>query len=254
MRRIGFAAIAVVATAVIGSPAGGAAASSIHVPLHRLHDGQTRGTTTSTNWSGYAAYNATFTDVKGSWTQPAVSCPSSTHQYSSFWVGIDGYKSTSVEQIGTDSDCAGKNRPQYYAWYEMYPNPSVQISGFVVHPTDVISAHVSVSGSTYTLTLDDTTTGAHFSTSQSTSAANSSAEWVAEAPSSCFLTCRVLPLANFGTVNFTGSYTTAGGATKSISGWTNDRIVMASQTGAVKAQPSALSADGTSFSDAWKHS
>ena len=249
MKRTGFAAIAVVAMALVSSPA---VAGSTVVGHSRLLGLQHRAnaTTSSTNWSGYATYNATFTDVKGSWTQPAASC--SKTAYSSFWVGIDGYKSSSVEQIGTDSDCSGSS-PKYYAWYEMYPNPMVTISGFAVQPGDVISAEVSVSGSTYTLTLSSSS-GAHFSASQSTSASNASAEWVAEAPSSCFLVCRVLPLANFHTVNFTGSYTTANGVVGSISAFTNDKIVMASQGGTVKAQPSALSADGTGFSVTWKHS
>ena len=44
---------------------------------------------------------------------------------SAFWVGLDGYSSTSVEQLGTDSDCVS-GKPSYYAWYEMYPNPSVR--------------------------------------------------------------------------------------------------------------------------------
>ena len=51
--------------------------------------------------------DGTFTDVKGSWTQPTATCTNKT-AYSSFWVGLDGYNSNSVEQIGTDSD--------YRAW------------------------------------------------------------------------------------------------------------------------------------------
>jgi len=256
MKRAGLAAVAVIAMALVSWPATAGTIRVGHAPLVRLSH-RANATTSSTNWSGYATYNTTFTDVKGSWTQPAVSCPSGTKQYSSFWVGIDGYKSSSVEQIGTDSDCAGTNRPSYYAWYEMYPNPMVQISSssFSVHAGDVIAAEVSFSGGRYTLTLANSTTGKTFTTSQSASAANASAEWVAEAPSGCsILVCRVLPLANFHTVNFTGSFTTSNGATKSISGWTNDEIVMASQTGTVKAQPSGLSPDGTGFSVTWKHS
>jgi hypothetical protein len=51
---------------------------------------------------------ASVTDVTGSWTVPAVDCTSpngTPNGYSSFWVGIDGYGSNTVEQIGTDSDC-----------------------------------------------------------------------------------------------------------------------------------------------------
>ena len=194
--------------------------------------------------------------MKGSWTQPAASCKSGQKQYASFWVGIDGYNSSSVEQIGTDSDCNGTNRPVYYAWYELYPAPPVNLS-LAVHPGDVISAEVSVSGSSSTLSLLDQTTGAGFSTTQTVAgAALSSAEWVAEAPSRCAATCNVLPLANFGTVNFTGSYATGNGHTGSIgdAAWSNDQIVMVTNSLVTKAQPSPLSPDGTAFSVAWKHS
>jgi Peptidase A4 family len=75
--------------------------------------------------SGYAVTGAagSVTDVKGSWVVPAVqgSRPS-TNQYASFWVGIDGFSSNTVEQIGTDSDCQN-GAPTNYAWFEFYPHP-----------------------------------------------------------------------------------------------------------------------------------
>jgi len=194
--------------------------------------------------------------VKGTWVQPAASCPSRKAQYSSFWVGIDGYNSNTVEQTGTDADCTGKNHPAYYAWYEMFPNPPVNLS-MTIAPGNTMSAEVSSSGSTFTLTITNVSTGGSFTTSQTlSSAARSSAEWVAEAPSSCIFQCQGLPLANFGTVNFSGSYTTGNGHTGSINdgAWSNDQIVMVTNGGRVKAQPSPLSPDGTSFSVTWKHS
>jgi hypothetical protein len=220
--------------------------------------GHGRATTFSTNWSGYATYKTgtTFTDVKGTWVQPAATCPSRKAQYSSFWVGIDGYNSNSVEQTGTDADCVGKNNPSYYAWYEMYPNPPVNLS-MTITPGNTISAEVSASGNSFTLTITNVTTGATFTTTQTLNgAAKTSAEWVAEAPSLCRVQCTVAPLANFGTVNFSGSFTTGNGHTGSINdgAWSNDQIVMVTNGGTVKAQPSALSPDGTSFSVTWQHS
>jgi hypothetical protein len=207
----------------------------------------------TTNWSGYADKNATFTDAKGSWVQPAVNCGSRKSQYSSFWVGIDGYSSNSVEQIGTDSDCVG-GRPHYYAWYEMYPAGSVQIASFPVQVGDSISAEVAVSGTSFTLTLTSSRGGSFTTTQDSPTAAKSSAEWVAEAPSSCFVSCSVLPLANFGTVNFSGSYATTTGVSSPISASSYDKIVMETNHGTTKALPSPLSPDGTAFSDTWYHS
>ena len=78
----------------------------------------------SSNWAGYADTNDTLNSVSSSWTEPTVNCANSNSGLngllglsslngllggpgaaSAFWVGLDGYNSTSVEQLGTDSDC-----------------------------------------------------------------------------------------------------------------------------------------------------
>ena len=77
----------------------------------------------SSNWSGYAAEtnlndpaSGAVTAVSGSWVVPKVTPTSnSSTAYSSVWVGIDGYSSSTVEQIGTDSDVVN-GQVQYYAW------------------------------------------------------------------------------------------------------------------------------------------
>jgi hypothetical protein len=229
-----------------------------HVPVH-LHGHGVRGTVESTNWSGYAINGTTgeFTAASGSWVQPTATCSSRQTAYAAFWVGIDGYSSNSVEQLGTDSDCH-HGKPTYYGWYEMYPNPSYEIStsAYPVHPGDSMSASVTVTGGTsFTLSMHDATSGWTFSITESSSGlARSSAEWIAEAPSSCSVfSCTVLPLANFGTVNFANS--TANGAT--IASYTSnnyEEITMVTSGGTVKAQPSSLGSDGESFSDTWHHS
>src|ERR1700678_2931249 len=61
----------------------------------------------STNWAGYADTAGTYTTVSASWTQPAGTC-SSGDTYAAFWIGIDGYSSSTVEQTGTELDCIGK--------------------------------------------------------------------------------------------------------------------------------------------------
>jgi hypothetical protein len=218
----------------------------------------------STNWSGYAVTGSSgqVTSVQGSWIVPAVTGSRRTTAYSSFWVGIDGFNSNTVEQIGTDSDVQ-RGRPVYYAWYEFYPNPMYQISTLSISPGDVISASVTYSSSqnTFTVSITDTSKSTSW-TSQPTTvsgATESSAEWIAEAPSSYF---GVLPLANFGTVKFgydstavAGTcYATLNGVTGTIGSFGSavQQITMVSRRGAVKAQPSALSTDGTSFSVTWK--
>jgi Peptidase A4 family len=208
------------------------------------------GHSASLNWSGYSAFggNGTFTDAKGSWTQPSATCSNKT-TYSSFWVGLDGYNSGSVEQLGTEADCA-HGSPQYYAWWEMYPNPSNTIAGFPVTPGTTYTAEVKYNGNgSFTLSLSG---GGHsFSTTKTLANPSlSSAEWIAEAPSMCAGSCRVLPLTNFGTVNFSGS--SANG--KAISAWSFDPLTMVTNGGQPKAQPSALDQTGSAFSVTWKHS
>lgn len=229
----------------------GAPTASAHAPSHQtmpvalhLHNGKN---STSTNWSGYANTGGTFTDVKGSWTQPAASCSSGQTAYSSFWVGIDGDTTNTVEQTGTDADCSS-GTPVYYAWYEMYPKFPVNLSN-TVRPGDSITAEVKVAtGGKFTLIISDSTQHWSFSTNQTLKKAKlGSAEWIAEAPSSG---SGVLPLANFGTVSF--SNCTANGV--SISSNPNpDAITMASGS-TTKATPSGLGGGGSSFSVTWKHS
>ncbi|HEY2239397.1 MAG TPA: G1 family glutamic endopeptidase [Streptosporangiaceae bacterium] len=197
----------------------------------------------STNWSGYAATGRTFTSVASSWTEPTGTC-SSGSQYSSFWVGLDGYNSNSVEQTGTDVDCSGRTA-QYYAWYEMYPNPSYEIN-HTVRPGDKISASVTYSGTnSYTLKLADSTQGWTYTTTKSLSGApRSSAEVITEAPC-CTSSGGTLPLADFGKVSYTGS--TANGST--LSTFNPTSITMVSAAGRQTDSTSALS--GGSFSNTW---
>ncbi len=209
---------------------------------------------TSTNWSGYAATGAAFTDVKGTWVQPTVSCTSVGSTYSAFWVGLGGYSGNDggLEQIGTESDCAN-GRPAYTVWYELLPAASIPIT-MDVSAGDTISAEVSVSAAVVTLTVTDVTTAATFTTQATPDQLDiSSAEWIAEAPSQCGRrSCRPLPLADFGTAAFTSSSATANGHTGTISdtAWTSTGIQLNGLFGS--AVPSALSTDGTSFSVAWQ--
>jgi hypothetical protein len=198
---------------------------------------------TSSNWSGYSAINGRYTNVSAGWSQPTATCTSAT-TYSSFWVGLDGDGSSTVEQTGTSADCSG-GTPRYYAWYEMYPKFPVNLS-LTIRPGDAISASVTTDGGgNFTLTIRDNRSGQSFTTTQRLRHARlASAEAIAEAPSS---SGGVLPLTNFGTASFTS--TTVNG--QPIGNFHPDRIDMVSGS-TLKAQTSALSG-GSSFSVAWKH-
>ena len=227
-----------VIAAAISATAGGATSSVRHGRMHRITN------STSTNWSGYAVTGSRFTSVSASWTQPTAKCSGTA--YSSFWVGLDGDTSNTVEQTGTDADCSGST-PQYYAWYEMYPKFPVNLRG-TVRPGDHLSASVTTDGSgRFTLTITDSTQGwTNATNARLKSAKLASAEVIAEAPSS---SGGVLPLANFGTVSFSGAK--ANGSLLTSSTPRLDPITMQSGS-TVKAQPSSIS--NGSFSVAWKHS
>jgi hypothetical protein len=209
---------------------------------------QARGRTNadeSTNWSGYAATgaNGAFSSVSAAWTEPTATCSGRTAKYSSFWVGLDGFTSSSVEQTGTDSDCSGAT-PVYYGWYEMYPANPVNFSN-TVQPGDSMTASVTFSGTrTYTLVLKDTTRGWTQTITKSESGlARSSAEVITEAPSSG---SGVLPLANFGTVRYGSS--SANGA--SLGGQSPTEIIMINSSGSDKDSTSSIGSTGA-FSNTW---
>lgn len=201
--------------------------------------------TTSQNWAGYAsAGNAgTFTSVSASWSQPAVTC-TATDTFSSFWVGLDGDGTNSVEQTGTEADCSGGNAV-YQGWFEMFPAAPVFYDN-PVQPGDAMSASVVANGGgAFTLTLTDSTQGWTQKTDQTLNTAQlGSAEVIAEAPSSG--NGNVLPLSNFGTVNFTA--VTAGNAP--IGNENPDSLTMVSGNNVTEATPSALTG-GNAFSVTW---
>jgi hypothetical protein len=199
---------------------------------------------TSTNWSGYAAAGqpGTFTSVSSSWTQPAVTC-GSQETFSSFWVGLDGDGTQSVEQTGTEADCDGGNA-SYQGWWEMFPAAPVFYNN-PVKPGDAMSASVtSAGGGAFTLTLTDQTQNWTQTTQQTSQTAQlGSAEVIAEAPSS---QTGVLPLSNFGTVDFTN----ADADNAPIGNANADSLTMVSANGVTEATPSALTG-GNAFSVAF---
>jgi hypothetical protein len=261
-------------------------------------------TASSANWAGYvvggSSSSTQFKSVSGSWVAPTAKC-SSGQSYSSFWVGLGGASGgsssaadsgswsdsssgmgsdpsssstsdTSLEQAGTEADCDASGSASYSAWYELVPSAPVTVS-MAVHPGDHITSKVTVDGGNVTIQLNDSTTGGSFEkTLQVSSADVSSAEWIAEAPSTCsqgVSDCTPLPLADFGTAQFSGaSATTTDGHTGTVSDsdWQTAAVQLspgASDQGfgaqftsygssnSAGATPSSLSSDGSSFSVAY---
>jgi hypothetical protein len=207
---------------------------------------------TSTNWSGYANTGTSFSAVSASWTEPGASCSSRQESLAAFWVGIDGYSSDSVEQDGTLIECYDRTAYQY-TWWEMYPTNDVQIVGETAAAGDAITASVVRSGTNYKLTVTDAThTADSFSKTETCSASScvdSSAEWIAEAPTG---SSGVEPLSDFGTWTASKAAVTEGSTAGSISSFTDDEITMIDSSGATKALPGALNGAGTGFSVTWE--
>jgi hypothetical protein len=201
---------------------------------------------TSQNWAGYASAGSagTFTSVSASWTQPAVTC-TATSTFASFWAGLDGDGTATVEQTGTEADCDG-GAATYQGWFEMFPAAPVFYDN-PVEPGDAMSASVVANGGgAFTLTLTDSTQGWSQTTSQTSDTAQlGSAEVITEAPSDQ----TVLPLSDFGTVNFTD----ATADNTAIGNESPSALTMVSADGIAEATPSALSA-GNAFSVTWDSS
>jgi hypothetical protein len=211
----------------------------------------------SYNWSGYADDNTahnTYSKVSGSWTQPGITC-SSEDQIAVFWVGIDGWNSSTVEQSGTYAQCY-RGTAHYYTWWEMYPSNFIQLVGTTVKPGDKIAASVVRTGTSYALKVTDSTTTANsFSTTQTCAATvcrQASAEWIAEAPSG---QRGEYPLPNFKTWSLSAASVTSGTTTGTISKFPDDAITMIDGTQTYPlASPGPLNTSGNAFKVTWKNS
>jgi hypothetical protein len=221
-------------------------------------------TTISENWSGYAvAGKKTYSYVTSSWVVPTVTCPGVADQWSSEWVGLDGYNDQTVEQDGTDAWCGGASdtTPKYEAWYEMFPAGSVNL--FAVHPGDIIDATVSYSDSTgaFTLTVSDLSTGKSGTDSATCSTcARASAEWIIERPALCnnaLTKCFITELADFGTSTMSGDEASVdGGSVKGVGSFNNDAIDIvnpdANGDGGFYSLDTVGAVSGKSFTATWQ--
>jgi Peptidase A4 family len=192
-------------------------------------------------WGGYAITGTSFTSVSGSWTVPALTCSSTPTSYVSPWIGIDGWNSNTVEQIGFDQDCVN-GVAGYYPWVEMYPANSIYFTE-TVKAGDQITASVSVSGTTFTLTEADTTRGWSKTYHETGSDRLSSAEAIVED-----LGSGIQPVAQFSPITFTSL--TADGKALASAGTVNSTNIERGSTPLT--QNSTLS--GGTYTLSWLHS
>jgi len=205
------------------------------------------------NWAGNVADNnllnpkPAVTAVSGSWTVPTVK-DIGTDSYSSVWVGIGGQFDQSLIQVGTEQDFVG-GAAKYLAWYEMLPSGSITISAIQVSPGDKIQASISQAGTnSWTITLQDMTTGTKFQNTFSYNSGQLSAEWIVERPQ---INGALVQLANFGSVTFTDCSATISGKTGGITSFAHNQVTMDPEMinnhSARLVSVSAISNGGTQF-------
>ena len=159
---------------------------------HRIHgpllpkDGETP-------WSGAiipAPFGSTFESASGQWIIPAVTPGTASGECDiAVWVGIDGafLPSADVFQAGIGATVANGQAAIYFAWWEWYPEPEVQIVNFPVAPGHGMLCQLTVtSNRSGNIFLRNLTTGQaaafQITDPNTTALLGNSAEWIVERP------------------------------------------------------------------------
>jgi hypothetical protein len=216
----------------------------------------------NTNWSGYVDEGTgyKYTYVEGKWTVPTANCAPNENSTSVTWVGLDGL--SSVEQDGTESECVN-GVAKYYAWTEMLPQQTtMRYIADIPQPGDVIEAYVTsnAAGTSYQMQIQDltrpwTSGPATPNPTASPPDADAQAEWITELPSGCGTACS--SLTHFSTVTFTQAIATGNGNLGVISNFPWYPVDMdtvgdgPTESGTLRAEVSALAANGMTFNDQW---
>src|SRR5262249_30543382 len=191
--------------------------------------------------------------VSGNWTTPSVTC-NAEDQIITNWIGLDGFNSNSVEQLGTISWCF-QGKPVYFTWFEMFPGNVTEV-GKSLAPGDKIAASVTRSGTSYTLKLTDSTHPANSFTRTATCALtkclDTSAEWISERPS---FSIGIVPQAHYNAFKITNGSQTSSGHTGTIgAGPGVNALTMVDATGTYNLNTVSTLTGGNSFSTTWKNS
>ncbi len=183
--------------------------------------------TVSQNWAGYVIQPGQDVDaVSGEWTVPTLDCQQTPNALDSVWAGIggDGAANGNLLQTGVADRCSN-GAQQDQAWWELYPVNDQVNFGLSVSPGDEMETSVYLDQSGQWVTrIDDLTTGwsgwmfaggtygieqdgsgsftAEGSSSYISYAGGSTVEWVVEGPGLVKTGSAFLPLADFGTVQF----------------------------------------------------
>jgi hypothetical protein len=176
---------------------------------------------TSGNWSGYVVGTGTtgnYASASFSWiVQSAayVNYGNANLEISAQWVGIGGFNTSDLIQLGSNSSVDNTGAATYNAWYEMLPADEIPLSGCTpvalsscpVSPGDIMSASLACtaectpnnSNTQWTLSMTNSTKGWSWTESFTYLSSLSTAEWIEEAVTN---NGQITGMPNFGTGPF----------------------------------------------------
>ena len=195
----------------------------------------------------FGNYNGSIGSVTGEWVVPSVNCSGITKGAVLFWVGMDGWRSKTVEQGGTRADCFN-GLPQYSAWYEFYPlEPNtVNFTSMKIAPGNLVMATVKYLDGLFNITVANLSTHMYASVVGSyNKAARLDAEWIVEPPG--YQNGTKLTLPSFGQVQFNDTYAIINGYSDSIGMAKNGTVVYDCTGNHYRLVPSTLNPGWTSF-------
>ncbi|MDQ0189126.1 hypothetical protein JI721_10920 [Alicyclobacillus cycloheptanicus] len=206
----------------------------------------------SLNWAGYidtpVSGGKGYTSISGSWTVPNIAANS--QGMAAQWIGLGGVSTQDLLQIGTvEQNENGK--PVAEVFWEKLPATATNLMTVPLGST-VQASITKSSGSTWDLNITVKTPGGQTQrktipvslSSAYAQGIESSAEWISEDPSGP--DNQLYPLANMGTVSYQDAL--VNGAPLNASGNEVQPVVLVDANGNVEIAPSAVGADGASFS------
>jgi hypothetical protein len=188
-----------------------------------------------------------YKHISSSWVVPSATGNGSTTTADSSWIGIGGVFSNDLIQTGTVNEVSASGQISSMAFYELLPDPALEIPSISVSPGDSMSATIDeISSGTWTISISDNTSGQSYTTTVNYTSSNSSAEWIEEDPS--FANGGLVPFDSFSPANFANAKADVNGIENSISAVNASPITLVDQSGTPLARPTILDTSSAGFS------
>jgi peptidase A4-like protein len=144
-----------------------------------------------------------FIHVQDTFIVPQVACTGTRTTIAQQRAGLDGFSDATVERVGISEACA-QGAPAYFAWYQMYPAMG-HAEFSMAHAGDRVHLSVTDDGGHFTLSVQDLSSGQNFTVIKTCATCQASSAQVTAGPKTG------TPLADFGSVDFTGIQVTDNG-------------------------------------------